>query len=456
MAAAGRAACAQTALSRVKAPRWRAASATGAVPVNGSAASSRSHTHRSASALPWKPASCRRAGGCRLSRPQTWAVAAASDGQTSVGRPSLAAGQRSLSRLDWPVKGDSDMPQPGEARGSASHGVPREQRFLSRRSRRRQLSGTSKRCLHRGAQAPRSRPPAATMNGHLAYASDEYFSSGSASPAGMDLAGQDVVWEAVLEEALCQSESEPYLASFLYATILAHPTLERAIAFHLANKLADATLLSTQLFTLFADIFEEVAVIQDAIRADMIAFKERDPACEGYVHGMLYYKGFLACQVHRASHHLWQQGRLGLALALQNRVSEAFQVDLHPGAVMGKGLMFDHATGVVVGETAVIGDNVSILHHVTLGGTGHFAGDRHPKIGNGVLIGAGATLLGPIKIGDGAQVSACSLVLSDVPPHTMAVGVPAKIIRKLEPPTEGKERPGCTMDHTSGIIDYVI
>eukprot|EP00850_Spirogloea_muscicola_P018191 SM000164S02253 [mRNA] locus=s164:100974:102990:+ [translate_table: standard] len=447
MAAAGRAACAQTALSRVKAPRRRAASATGAVP---RCASSRSHTHRSASALPWSPASGRRAGGSRLSRPQTWAVAAANDGQTSVGRPSLATGQRSLSLFEWPVKGDSDMPQPGEARGSASHAVPCEQRFRSRRSRSRQLSGTSKCCLHREAQAPRSRPPAATMNGHLAYASDEYFSSESASPAGMDLAEQDVVWEAVLEEALCQSESEPYLASFLYATILAHPTLERAIALHLANKLADATLLSTQLFTLFADIFEEVAVIQDAIRADMIAFKERDPACEGYVHGMLYYKGFLACQVHRASHHLWQQGRLGLALALQNRVSEAFQVDLHP--VMGKGLMFDHATGVVVGETAVIGDNVSILHHVTLGGTGHSAGDRHPKIGNG----AGATLLGPIKIGDGAQVSACSLVLSDVPPHTMAVGVPAKIIRKSEPPTEGKERPGCTMDHTSGIIDYVI
>lgn len=269
----------------------------------------------------------------------------------------------------------------------------------------------------------------------------------------------DHVWEQLRREALEQSEEEPYLASYFYATILAHPSLERSLAFHLANKLANATLLSTQLFTLFWETFSEDAGIQEALRSDIKAFKERDPACTSYVHGMLNFKGFLACEAHRVAHRLWGQGRFALALALQNRMSEVFQVDIHPGARIGKGVLFDHATGVVIGETAVIGDNVSILHHVTLGGTGNCCGKRHPRIGNGVLIGAAAILLGPIKVGDGAKIGACSLVLIDVPSHTTAVGVPAQILvgggKAASPPVK-EELPALSMDHTSSILDYII
>lgn len=269
----------------------------------------------------------------------------------------------------------------------------------------------------------------------------------------------DHVWEQLRREALEQSEEEPYLASFFYATILVHPSLERSLAFHLANKLANPTLLSTQLFTLFWETFAEDAGIQEALRSDIKAFRERDPACTSYVHGMLNYKGFLACEAHRIAHRLWGQGRFALALALQNRISEVFQVDIHPGARIGKGVLFDHATGVVIGETAVIGDNVSILHHVTLGGTGNRCGIRHPNIGNGVLIGAGAILLGPIVVGDGAKIGACSLVLIDVPPHTTAVGVPVQILGRGGKATAApvkEELPALSMDHTSLILDYII
>lgn len=171
---------------------------------------------------------------------------------------------------------------------------------------------------------------------------------------------------------------------------------------------------------------------------------------------MLNFKGFLACEAHRVAHRLWKQGRLALALALQSRISEVFQVDIHPGAQIGKGVLFDHATGVVIGETAVIGDNVSILHHVTLGGTGNCCGDRHPKIGNGVLIGAAAILLGAINVGDGAKIGACSLVLNDVPPYTTAVGVPARILGAKSTLPGKEEMPALSMDHTSSILDYII
>ncbi|XP_024532874.1 serine acetyltransferase 5 isoform X1 [Selaginella moellendorffii] len=275
-----------------------------------------------------------------------------------------------------------------------------------------------------------------------------------------DLAKKDMdIWQLLRIEAMEQSQAEPYLASFLYATVLSHPSLERSLAFHLANKLANMTLLSTQLFSLFSETFSADTSIQEAMREDMKAFRERDPACTSYVHGMLNYKGFLACQAHRVSHRLWRQDRTGLALALQNRISEVFQVDIHPGAQVGKGMFLDHATGVVVGETATIGDNVSILHHVTLGGTGNRCMDRHPKVGNGVLIGAGATLLGPIKVGDGAKIGACTLVLIDVPCYCTAVGVPARIIRNTAAavtPPPPCDFPGQSMDHTSEILDYVI
>lgn len=269
----------------------------------------------------------------------------------------------------------------------------------------------------------------------------------------------DDLWLTIRAEAREDAEAEPVLASFLYSTILSHRSLERALAFHLANKLSSDTLLSSQLFCLIADTFIDDNTIREALRADLTAVKDRDPACETYSQCLLNYKGYLACQTHRVAHRLWGQGREALALALQSRASEVFHVDIHPAAKLGKGIMLDHATGLVVGETAEIGNNVSILHHVTLGGTGSLAGNRHPKVGDGVLIGAGATLLGDIYIGQGAKIGAGSVVLADVPPQTTAVGNPAKLMGGKNNPTKLKETPSSTMDQTSFIqqwSDYVI
>lgn len=234
-------------------------------------------------------------------------------------------------------------------------------------------------------------------------------------------------------------------------------SLERALAFHLSNKLCNPTLLSTQLFGLIIDIFNEDAEIRQAIREDIKAVRIKDPACTSYCSCLLYYKGFLACQAYRVAHRLWKQDRTSLAFLIQSRVSEIFHVDIHPAAQIGSGILFDHATGLVVGETAIIGNNVSILHNVTLGGTGSEAGMRHPTIGDGVLIGAGAILLGNVKIGDGAKIGSGSLVLIDVPPRTTAVGNPARLVGGKQSPTKLKECPSDTMDHTiKGWSDYVI
>lgn len=270
---------------------------------------------------------------------------------------------------------------------------------------------------------------------------------------------RDELWLEMRRECRRDAETEPTLASYLYSTILAHRSLENALAFHLGNKLSNSTLLSSQLYNLIADVFMEDAYIRECIRADIKAFRERDAACVSYSHCLLNFKGFLACQAHRVAHRLWNQGRISLALAIQSRVSEVFSVDIHPAARIGKGVFFDHATGVVVGETATIGDNVSILHHVTLGGTGKYGGDRHPKIGDGVLIGAGATILGNIRIGEGAKIGAGSVVLIEVPSCTTAVGNPARLVGGKHSPSMLKEIPSKTMDHTSFISewsDYVI
>ncbi|CAA6666090.1 unnamed protein product [Spirodela intermedia] len=211
------------------------------------------------------------------------------------------------------------------------------------------------------------------------------------------------------------------------------------LSFHLANKLSSSTLLSTLLYDIFLQLFSTHPNLGAAAVADMLAVRHRDPACESFSHCLLNYKGFLAVQAHRVSHILWSQARRPLALALQSRISDVFAVDIHPAARIGKGILLDHATGVVVGETAVIGNNVSILHHVTLGGTGKAIGDRHPKIGDG--IGAG------------------SLVLIDVPPRTTAVGNPARLIGGKGCPSKHEDIPGESMDHTSFISqwsDYVI
>jgi len=252
----------------------------------------------------------------------------------------------------------------------------------------------------------------------------------------------DSVWQRIREETEEQAHSEPLLASFLHVTILAHNKLESALAFHLANQLDSASASALLLHEVIESALCGDCNIGEAVRADLLAIVERDSACRTLAVPFLYFKGFHALQTYRVAHCLWQEGRESLALFLQNRSSNKFGVDIHPAAKMGQGIMLDHATGLVIGETAVVGDNVSILQSVTLGGTGKEDGDRHPKVGNGVLISAGAKILGNIKIGDGAKVGAGSVVLMDVPPHVTVAGVPAKIVGR--PSTD---QPALDMDH---------
>lgn len=275
----------------------------------------------------------------------------------------------------------------------------------------------------------------------------------------VDQEQQDDLWLTMKDEARSDVDREPILSNYYFNAILSHHVIETALAHYLSVKLSDSSLPSGTLYDLFMTVLTEDQEIVRAVKDDLRAVKERDPACISYVQCFLNFKGFLACQAHRIAHNLWSHDRKVLAFIIQNRVSEVFASDIHPGAKIGRGILLDHATGVVIGETAVIGNNVSILHNVTLGGTGKISGDRHPKIGDGVLIGAGTCVLGNVRIGEGAKIGAGSVVLRDVPARTTAVGNPARLIGGKENPVKLDKIPGLTMDHTLHISewsDYVI
>lgn len=255
----------------------------------------------------------------------------------------------------------------------------------------------------------------------------------------------DPIWAALREEAETLVVREPALASFVHATILNHERLEDALSYHLAKKIGSEDLPPMTAREIFEEAMADAPGIGIAVRADLSAVFERDPACHSYLEAFLFYKGFHALQCYRIAHWLWSQGRHAMALFFQSRISQEFAVDVHPAARLGKGLMIDHATGVVIGETAVVEDDVSMLHGVTLGGTGKEEGDRHPKIRRGVLLSMGAKILGNIEIGEYSRVGAGSVVLKSVPPGCTAVGVPAHLTN-----CAGSDRPSQEMNQ---VID---
>ncbi|WEX87259.1 serine O-acetyltransferase [Sinorhizobium garamanticum] len=238
----------------------------------------------------------------------------------------------------------------------------------------------------------------------------------------------DPIWDSLREEARLAAERDPMLAAFLYSTVVNQHSLEEAVIYRICERLDHPDLQANLLHQTFSEMLEDWPEWGTILRVDIQAVYDRDPACTRFIEPVLYFKGFHAIQTHRLAHWLWKRGRKDFALYLQSRSSSVYQTDINPAARIGRGIFLDHATGLVVGETATIGDNVSILHGVTLGGTGKEGSDRHPKIGDGVLIGAGAKILGNIHIGHCSRVAAGSVVLKPVPPKTTVAGVPAKVV----------------------------
>jgi serine O-acetyltransferase len=269
----------------------------------------------------------------------------------------------------------------------------------------------------------------------------------------IDPAAAPPVWAALRNEAEAAAKSEAALASLLAAVILNHKSLDGALSYQLARKLGDQELRGMSIREIADEAYASDPSLVAFAEDDLKAVFERDPACKGYVQPFLFFKGFLALQTQRVAHWLWREGRDTLAFYMQSRTSELFQVDIHPAARMGRGIFVDHGTGIVIGETAVVGDDVSMLHGVTLGGTGAERGDRHPKIGKGVLLGAGAKVLGNIEIGDYAKIASGSVVLKPVPPGCTAAGVPARLVN-----CPSCEEPAKSMDHTlpSALYDFQI
>lgn len=255
------------------------------------------------------------------------------------------------------------------------------------------------------------------------------------------LAPLDPVWNRICDEARAAVQDDPLLGGMVHSSLLHHPTMEQALAYRFSFKLASPELGEQILREVADQAYAKEPALGAAARADLMAVYDRDPACHRYLQPLLFFKGYQAVQAYRIGHWLWTQGRRDLAYFVQMRVSEVYGVDIHPGARIGKGLMIDHAHSIVIGETAVVGDNVSMLHSVTLGGTGKDDGDRHPKIEDGVLIGAGAKVLGNITIGHCSRVAAGSVVLKDIPPCVTVAGVPARVVGEA-----GCAQPAINMD----------
>jgi serine O-acetyltransferase len=251
----------------------------------------------------------------------------------------------------------------------------------------------------------------------------------------------DPLWSRVRSEAEAVVRQEPQIAGFIRAAVLDQDSLEDAIIYRISQRLDHAEVPAATIAQAFTDALHDSPDIGAAFRADIIATYDRDPATTRFLEPVLYFKGFHAIQTHRLAHWLWHRHRKDFALYLQSRSSAAFQTDIHPNAKIGRGIFLDHATGLVVGETAGIADDVSLLHGVTLGGTGNENGDRHPKIGKGVMIGAGAKILGNIEIGHCARIAAGSVVLKPVPNNVTVAGVPARVIGEA-----GCSEPSRTMD----------
>ena len=256
-----------------------------------------------------------------------------------------------------------------------------------------------------------------------------------------EIASCDPVWMAIRREAEAAVEAAPEMGGFIYSSVLSHDSLEDAVCHRLAHRLSRKDLEADVLIKTFVRVLDANRDLGEVFRADLAAVFDRDPACHRVLEPLLYFKGFHALSAFRFAHALWAGGETDLALYLQSQISSILGVDIHPAARIGQGIMIDHATGVVIGETASVGDNTSLLHAVTLGGSGKESGDRHPKVGECVLIGAGAKVLGNITVGNCARIAAGSVVLADVPKETTVAGVPARVVGPA-----GCPEPARTMD----------
>jgi serine O-acetyltransferase len=264
-----------------------------------------------------------------------------------------------------------------------------------------------------------------------------------------DALSSDALWTHIRQEAEEILARDPALAGLLVTAVLDRASFEEAVAHRAASRLGNGAVSADLILAAFARALDADPSIGEAFRADVTAIVERDPACGRLIEPLLYFKGFHSIQTHRLAHWLWTSGQTELALYLQSRSSDAFQTDIHPAVPFGRGIFLDHATGLVVGATAVVGDDVSILQDVTLGGTGKESGDRHPKVRRGVMIAAGAKILGNIEVGACSRVAAGSVVLSPVPPNTTVAGVPAKVVG-----TAGCAEPARDMDQILSRLSY--